>query len=483
MPKNILLANLGNRNLYFKTDDEANRKRQRENYRQWSHDLLERYEEVAPHLEPVIIPAVLDQPETYPVEELILFYSDTPAEEGRNNQDTLYVAQILKKLLPERYPGIQVFLKPLKCNPANAEGLLKRFRSKIRTIVNKQPETAYYYVLDAGGTPQMKSAMKIMMEYQLPENRYTLLEGLKGRNNETLIGEMQPNEYRKVLQAEAAFRLVEKGEYAGAMEVLGFDPFAEQQPNRLGVMLQTALLRKQMDHGAIQKRANQVLGALKKREKVPEWLENLSIRAEEDLSQKWDGLLTPQEAFRFKEFWRWSTFYYSLGDYSSTVLTLHNGFEYGLNRVLEKAYEGNLKGNRENTLEKIGEALIDKPEVKEWMRKKESDKLEYSLPTLILAALHNGAIPASFVEWVELFTPYIKGYQAEIAEAKHIQYLDVLRNHLAHEGKGVTRKDIQNLVEPLDHLLRHVLSLCLATEHSIQEMNEDLAHWIQDDYQ
>lgn len=483
MSKNILLANLGNRNLHYKHEDKPQGELRKNNYRQWSYELLQSYDEVAPQLEPVIIPAVLDQPETYPVEELILFYSDTPAEEGRNNQDTLYVAQILKKLLPERYPGIQVFLEPLKCNPANAEGLLKRFRSKIRTIVNKQPETAYYYVLDAGGTPQMKSAMKIMMEYRLPENRYTLLEGLKGRNNETLIGEMQPNEYRKVLQAEAAFRLVEKGEYSGAMEVLGFDPFAKQQHNRLGVMLQTALLRKQMDHGAIQRRGNQVLGALKKREKVPVWLEYLSIRKDEDLKRKWDGLLTPKEGFRLKEFWRWSTFYYSLGDYSSTVLTLHNGFEYGLNRVLEKAYQRNLKGNRKKALEKIRDALIDKPEVKEWMRKKESDKLEYSLPTLILAALHHGALPASFVEWVELFTPFIKGYQTEIAEANHVKYLDVLRNSLAHEGKGVKRKDIQNLVEPLDHLLRYVLSLCLATEHSIQEMNEDLAEWIQRDYQ
>lgn len=214
----ILISNIGNRNITYKgvtyPSFSKDTKEILGSFRDWTQKLLKNLEEEKQHIKLNILDTLIDEKKGK-INKIYLFYSDHPEGE-RNDQDTLFEAEIMKILIEEQYQ-IPTELKKVKAVVVDNNTLLRFYRNALRSInkYNKQP---YIIVCDAGGTAQQKSALKIILEFSLPANRYEVQYVNFGK-----LKKIEPIEYRNIISTEQAASLIDDGQYYSAIKVLGFD--------------------------------------------------------------------------------------------------------------------------------------------------------------------------------------------------------------------------------------------------------------------
>jgi hypothetical protein len=210
--KKILLSNIGNRNILynnknfdFKTDGS---------FKEWTKALLTNFEIEKPFLSIQIIDQLLDND----VFEEVFLFSSNQINEIKKDQDTLYEAEILKKLIEEKYQTkTSIIENQNKVIDNDAQMLF--YRHSIRTI-NRQFPDEKIIVCDAGGTAQQKSALKIILEFFLEETQF---EVFYPNPSNGLIEKVQQIQYRRIIQTEQIRKLIDIGEYKSATKLLGFD--------------------------------------------------------------------------------------------------------------------------------------------------------------------------------------------------------------------------------------------------------------------
>ncbi len=209
--KKIILANIGNRNLKYKGETYSV-KSHGGTLREWTKGLLDNFEEVKPDLSINILDVLLDTLKGE-VEHAILFSSNQINEE-KQDQDTLYEAEILNSLITEQYDISVDSSKQVTCKVTDNDALLRFYRKELRAIRQEFP-THKIVICDAGGTAQQKSALKIMAEFLLNESDFEVLYV----NPDGSVEDVAQLEYRRVIETEHLIALIKNGNFEAAEQI------------------------------------------------------------------------------------------------------------------------------------------------------------------------------------------------------------------------------------------------------------------------
>lgn len=214
--KKLMIANVGNRNLVYTGNNPlVNLKGVDAPFKTSTQYLLDNFEQESPFLEPQIFPELIEhlQPE---LEQIVLFVSDTPEGE-RDNQDTLYAGQILKKILEKKYPGTSVLVETIRCRVVDVNALMQLYRNSLNRLLEIYSD--YHFVLcDTAGTSQQKTSLKIVAEYLLSDKYFSVFNVAYagGKSNPEAVASI---EYRRVIDSQQIEILIKQYAYAGALSV------------------------------------------------------------------------------------------------------------------------------------------------------------------------------------------------------------------------------------------------------------------------
>jgi len=215
----LLITNIGNRNILYngKSFAELSRtdlKDSKITFREWTEKILNNFDEEKTHLQLNILPPLLEKLWKQ-FDVLILFYSD---QEAHNHQDTIYMARLIKKLLLLKDVPYEVILQKIHGSVVDNNSLLKYYRNQIN-FMNFKFDNPFYFLCDAGGTPQCKSALKISAEFILDQERFKVYYV----NPDGSINEVDTDEYRSIINMEQAIILIRQNEYLSALNLLGMN--------------------------------------------------------------------------------------------------------------------------------------------------------------------------------------------------------------------------------------------------------------------
>ena len=192
--KNILLANLGNRNLYYRNTKgdyltivnyikEVNLQQYillNETFATEEYDFRQFTKDIWEQMEAGIFDDTLVDPRTltasdlceHPYEHVYLFYTDQQGTRFEY-QDTLYEALILQRLFKKKLPNLPVELILIAGNPSDEKNLYVQYTPILKSLLTQHPDVQIVFH-DVGGTTQMKLVTKTLLEYYLRQQQRKL---------------------------------------------------------------------------------------------------------------------------------------------------------------------------------------------------------------------------------------------------------------------------------------------------------------------
>ncbi len=168
MNKKILLANVGNRNIMYRGEFYHELFSQSEldvNFRDWTHKLLSNFEQHRELIQYPILQQFFEETEYQP-DYIFLFATNSP-QGLRNDQDTIYAAEIIRKLLELHHPGLATNIIEVNQNVIDENALIRFYAKKFEGIKNMFPQ-GNFLINESGGTPQQVFALKTCSYFLLP---------------------------------------------------------------------------------------------------------------------------------------------------------------------------------------------------------------------------------------------------------------------------------------------------------------------------
>lgn len=217
----ILVANVGNRNLQF---EGRNMMTHPQAVGKTFLDFTERVFKNKNHqgeFGVAIIDKVLERYD-YKFQKIVLIGTNQNSnDDNRDNsvraKDTLYAAEIVAEKLREeprlKRTAIEVLL--LECYLDRTTDVMQWYKNEMNELVEKHPVETYLLV-DSGGAPQMKSAMKLTAEYVLPTESY---EVLYVSNETNTVIPVEQVEYKKIIASYQIETLVGRLNYDAAKQI------------------------------------------------------------------------------------------------------------------------------------------------------------------------------------------------------------------------------------------------------------------------
>lgn len=103
---------------------------------------------------------------------VVLFYTDQ-ADSKYNYQDTLFASEIIERILKAKLPALEVIRHRIEGNPTNYDNLYSKMALFVKDAIQNASE-AELFLLDAGGTTQMKLVLKDLLNYYTKQNNKKL---------------------------------------------------------------------------------------------------------------------------------------------------------------------------------------------------------------------------------------------------------------------------------------------------------------------
>lgn len=452
--KKILLANIGNRNLYLSGIPLINHINTKEKtIKQFSQEILANIGVFEERLSIQIIQELLSQE----AQDLgcVLLYGSDQADAVVNDQDTIYVANILKHLLQPLYPSTHFIVKPIEnVSVVDNDGLLNFYRTELLQLLSMYPE-AEFIICDAGGTAQQKSALKIMAEFILTSSKYrAYYQNVKTNHLE----EVAQVEYRRIITDEQVSVLVNHGEYAAALALYE----SQASDSNLVRLLKLGSLRREM---LTEDALKQVTGELIS---LSDWVKNFKCRKLNHLPSDLDDVFKVKTLFSIRERLDWVCFAYELKNYTAATLGFQVFTEFLVNTLLENQYP---EFSQASENKKVGQRLLEftaekYPEIEIFF---ETKITSVSVPFLIkfCQCFTIGSI-YELLKQLEKCNSWFNKLSGEKYSG-----LDKLRNDIAHDGEGVTLQKLQKAAPDFEVLLamsRKILSM--PPKHGYTELNE-----------
>lgn len=439
---NILICNIGNRNITYK-----DKVLDKDTFRYETEKIWNIFDEVKENVKIQIITNHIDDK----IKKIILIVTDQVNPEY-NNQDTLFEGKILKLLLKEQY-NIEVEIETYSGNPTNEDEIFPYYSLFLRKFISNN-EFSRLIFNDAGGTPQMKLVVKELFEYYLPPERFQIVYSDQ-KDAKRIVERIYKSKY---ILLKTAGKFVNEFNYSAANRIL------EEIPNEAGV---TDNLFSLISIAA--KRINFELEGILQ-----------FLRKNDDLRKKFKVVfnhlvhkIPPDNAISFdqikKEF-RLSIFelasicqlYFSTKNYTLAVATYYRLVEEFLHRFAHSYGKYKLSSVNERVRfvnENFEELKIEYAN----FSKNEELKPSYGLTLLALYAYMHG--DEYLKKLVKLFLETISMFRRDKTKG-----IDLLRNKcfLAHKNEAVTEDSINN-TEPefLNRILPDIFKCLNMPEENI----------------
>jgi hypothetical protein len=413
--KNILLVNIGNSNLRHPALPQ-NTRLPDANFREASKSLLERFDEEKDNMEVALIPEWLQYLQL-DSGNLFLYGSDNPKDGDLNKQDTVYAAQIVARLIQKEYSQFEVISKSTPLRPIDADGLMRFFRNELLQML-KQKSDCVFYLLDAGGTPQQKLALKLNLEFLLPPTSFHVFNAERDLDNKTVIKDLPSVEYRRMIGQIQARSLVRQYNYQGALAILTDDMEAEDK-SRLAILV-SFVERLFSNHPSEASRLYEQLDSETKRS-FP--FSNLSY-----------------QIFPLQLVLEIARVYLKRKEWSIGLLYHHIFYERALSFLIEEHLSSNGY-----------EALIPQMEEKEgWAGFQEALGFQKIFPNVTLPADENAweqlSLPVKYELVKSLRDEFSEGLTSAMSRNK-LGKLSRKRNKVAHEGRHISKEDISPFID------------------------------------
>lgn len=457
--KKIILANVGNRNILFK--GEAIHPT---NYRQNSRELWDRWEEVKEDIQPNIISEVIRH-YGEELEQVILFASDAPEGPSRNDQDTIYAAQMLQKYYEQHLPEVPVKLIKVTHTVVEENDLVGFYFAELRKLKRNHPDL-FPIVCDAGGAPAMKNALKNTAEF-LYQDGYLLVKVLHASHGISQLKEEPPLGYRKLQLAEICRFLILKGQYFAVRQLIHKDPktdllhqFLEIGELRINLRYQeVAKLAKGLSHKVYDLEVKALL----------QFLANKKL----DHAQL-NELITDSAGFVLREMLGFARYAYDAGDYSKALLHLQIFFESYLQFGISKVYGLDLFKSYEGASDELMAKIKDLPNVELYLKRTKFSELRKGNPAMILALEYdadaNPILNPIHIKILSLAKQLFFSWNNAVHH--DTKYLDSLRNKYAHNGLTVRKSDLSKLAVPFEQALHDLEQIFPTKLYSFHHMNE-----------
>jgi len=476
MIKKILLANLGNRNITFKGQDfDYIKKNTDKTFLQWSKELLDDYDKHKNHLDINIINPLIEQRPA----KIFLFYSDQRKFDTKINQDTIYEALIIEKILIDKYgfEKNQISLEAIDSKVIDNGNLLKYFRSVLKRISNRF-KNDFFIICDAGGTAQQKMALKLMAEFIFTKGKYEI----KYTEKNELVTDVNVDEYRKIINQEQAIKLIHSGEYVAAANLLDFHDLdqASKDKDKIKKLFAYCYFRF-YNHDKISiglanniKSHHQILNDDKKKIPLTKNTDLIDFFKYEDLR----GIL---DLF-FK-----AKFYYLLGNYSASILNFSRFYEKLFNKYMDKIFNRQKYGNTKHHTE-IQKRNFERDVEKKYKEVIQKCRKRYDTPEKKIFRIEINSLPSQAIiiknspnktlsKIGKILSPHII-YTDDAVENKE-NLLNLVRNKIAHEGRFITESNIKNELSFYPGLLKNIENeLELKTGNLFEELNVYLENQI-----
>lgn len=470
MSKNILLVNLGNRNLLFEYKNEFvvyNLNTFKKTFRELTKEIYNKkaYNQVKLN----ILNSVLESKDVENVTKIFIFASNITNGQ-RNDQDTIYEAHIIKELIHKHYPNIQEVNIIEVEDVTNNNYLLREFKTVVKEIINNNVFDKIY-VCDAGGTGQQKTNLKIAAEFLIDTEKLHIIDVLQEKELQSNVKIHKNLEYRKIILYYQLEPLINEGNYGAAAVLLG--NINRSLKNFLLFLQYRIDFITNFAENTLQQLTYNLPKSLTKEQK--EFLISYKFYLNKDINNKCilSEFTSKKDAFYLCELLNAAQFYYSLNNHTRAIHLLAVFVEVLVASIIEYMSKKQYKlrsGNYEFENSKICETIKNDKNVKdEWNSlfkrinpensKQENTEIEVK-PSLLthIFFLEHYIYSQNPSEELKKIIDLIK--QSNSNFRNQPIGLDKIRNPFAHEAKGVTKRTLEEKFPNFDIWFNEVLNLC-----------------------
>lgn len=431
----IILANLGNRNLryqgrlhseWYQAGDT------RLDFRAFTQDLLARYEAVAADISPQILPTLLDAKGQEA--GLVVLFSSAQPEGFRQDQDTYFAGEILVRKLGACYPHLHVVHYPIEAPVTDGNLLAPAYREALRALREQAP-AAGVLLCDAGGTPQQKAALKILLEFMFDRQDIEVYHVAQNAGYTSELRPAPPLAYRRIIDAEQMLGLLQQANYLGALDIFTrLNREAVESP--LYHLLKFAHYRSERLTADARDHADPAL--------YPEdWQDQIGLlrayAAGEPAGKylPWaQDCLRPEAFFDLCELMALAQLNYWLRRYTQVVMHLSRFMENFLKGVLSQCYDCRFEHSNGKGMHQLLRVAKKLPAVRSYHGKRD---IRPSLETMILVCdeVDNAAL-RRFISGFRALHHRLNPMYSRKEPGEPPYALNQVRNEIAHNGRGVT---------------------------------------------
>lgn len=223
--KYIIVANVGNRSLVEINQEGKKVFIEQVSFRDWTEEIKNDpcYKGIKINILDTLIEEIRQKKQNDCIKKVILFTSDQQGE-GRNSsklsQDTLHAGDILVNLFKQEF-DIEAENRVLAgTEVVKVSDLIRKYREQIKLIEQDLTDGEVLIFCDSGGTSQQKAALKIVVEYMLPDDRYEFWWVQEDLDNldKSEAKVLDKIEYKRIIDAQYIEKLVEQGNYLTAAQ-------------------------------------------------------------------------------------------------------------------------------------------------------------------------------------------------------------------------------------------------------------------------
>lgn len=364
----------------------------------------------------------------------------------------------------------------LNCSAIDTNFLIKLYRFRLKKTLESGKPIA---VCDAGGTTQMKFALKTFLEFRIKDKSklkfYEVLHEPKASDTgsgKSVVRVPETFEFRNLVLADQVRYLANQLEYRACLELLGIDPVqAPSQKGYLPKLLTAALYRKYGQWHEMKKSLSNLLNKYAKDKPHLPRLFSMSPACDCDNLIE---LMGEKEAFAFIEYLATGYQFLKLLKFNEALLNLSFAYEHYLNAVISKKLGYNLVEKYDRESRRLAEEafnkfpFLDKPEG-------EVPYFLLNIPNKVqLVSSVESDLNQSFLHELKVALNLTDEQGKLFNKVRNANTLSSVRNKIAHEGLLVTKAYLDKHLPYLSDFYEMLFDIFAIEKDSWDLLNMDI---------
>lgn len=446
MKNQILLTNIGNRHLTFNGVFFQQLQNKEHDFLTLTKMCYENHEEYIVGLSDILTP-VLKEYENK-ISTVYLIGSDQSEIKGAKvDQDTWWAAQLIKREF-DKIGNFETIVLKNNSFATDTDAQINFFLTVIRNLYKVYPDSNCI-LMDVGGTPQQKLALKQTCEFVWDQEKLKIINQ-NIQNKETSIVKNEVS--RDLLKLEQIIHLLKEGQYRGA-QYLALEIKQLEIPHLVAMLkfcnFRFIQLYSECCNGNLSSKTN--LG----QEFFETFVKN--YKTKKNNNEKVRSLLSNQKitnkeageiSFEITEKYYLAQWHWIMQDYTAFVLAIQQFIETLINGFVTAFTGFDIFKYYYSKSYLLQDYIIQEyPEIYTILLNMWSEKVKPSLPVHIIIA--EEFVIQTNPEILPFFED-LRSILESLNGSKKMVGLDTLRNEIAHKGKGVNNKALENILPSND---------------------------------